>query len=71
MAFSQNKHDHGTRQVSRGYVTIPQPRTNALERTAMYRTLTQWNKLQHTITQATSKENFKKQLKATICNFFI
>ncbi len=63
ITFSQDRHEHRTRQVSRGHVSIPLPRTNAMKRTAMYRAISQWNRLPYAITQAASKECFKKQLK--------
>lgn len=57
ITYSQDRHEHWTRQVGRGHASSPLPRSDA-----MYKAISQVNRLPYSITQATSKGSFKKLL---------
>ena len=61
--YSSNSHNFNTRHASRGCFSLPVSKTNARQRTMMYRGMKTWNSLPSNITHLTSKTVFKKKLK--------
>ena len=68
LQYVRDRHDHNTRQATRGDMVKEKPRTNAVCRTVMYRAITIWNTLPTRITEAPSKASFKRFLKIHLTN---
>lgn len=60
------RHDHDTRQAISSRFTLPQPRTNALRKTVLYRAVVHWNRLPHYLILNRNKVGFKKKLKDAV-----
>ena len=61
--YTSNINNYSTRQVVMERFTVPMAKSNAIKKTVMYRAMSIWNTLPHTIIDIKVRKQFKKQLK--------
>ena len=66
LAHSSDTHAYPTRHVTRGLFTVPKYRTDYGRCTVLHRAMTTWNSIPHQVTDASSNNLFKKQIKMHI-----
>ena len=66
--YTSNRHNYSTRQVVMERFTVPMPKSNAIQKTVMYRAMSIWNALPHTIIDIKVRIHFEKQLKIHVNN---
>ena len=60
---TSNRHNYSARQVVMERFTVPMPKTNVIKKTVMYRAMSIWNALPHTIIDIKVRIHFEIQLK--------
>lgn len=68
VVFCNTVHKHDTRKAGKGDIVQPNPITNSLKRTVLYRAIKIWNELPLDIRQDKCKRSFKKRLKVYLLN---
>ena len=66
LRLTNARHAYETRNAVNDHFTLPIPKSEALRRTAVYRAVSQWNKLPPLIIKIDNKWRFKKKVKEVI-----
>ncbi len=68
VVFCNTAHKYDTRKAGKGDIVQPNPKTNSLKRTVLYRAIKTWNELPLVNRQDKRKKSFKKRLRAHLLN---
>lgn len=68
VVFCNTAHKYATRKAGKGDIVLPNPKTNSMKRTVLYRAIKTWNELPLDIREDTGKKTFKRKLKRYLLN---